>query len=149
MELRAPYNYDTDKASDEAALVFTQDDYDESVVSQAEKDECDINVILKRFGQTGVMPQGVRVPMYGDFVNAVDFRTSMDAITQAQESFMMMPADVRAEFANDPQRFLVWCNDEKNYDRALELGLAVPKPAEPSPVRVEITNPAPADGADQ
>jgi len=134
--LRAPYNYDTNAASDEAGLECK----DATRAQQSFKDECNINTILKRFGITGQLPNNVRMPMQGDFTEITDFKGAMNAIRQAQESFMEMPADVRKRFNNDPHEFVQFCNDEKNADEARKLGLvnpkAEPKPAEPLLVRI-------------
>ncbi len=105
---------------------------DESLTDQSSKDEADINVLMRRFGVTGVVAQSVRVPQYADFTDAVsDYQSAMNMLIQAQESFMAMPAQLRKELDNDPQKFLEWCSDEKNLPRMRELGLAVP--AEPAP----------------
>lgn len=128
MFVRNPYNYDVDKVSEETGL-FCADD---SRAIQSQKDDADINVIVKRFGLTGVMPQSVRVPRYEDFDEVFDFQTAQEVLLQARASFMSMPADVRLRFGNDPQAFMEFCTDEKNLDEMRKLGLAVPEPPKPA-----------------
>lgn len=99
--------------------------FDEGRTSQASKDETDINVIVKRNGLTGMLPQGAAIPTYGDFEHAGDYRESLDAIRRADVAFMQMPADVRSRFDNDAAKFLDFFNDPKNIDEAIRLGLAV------------------------
>lgn len=121
--LRTPYNYDMDAASRASGV---DDEGVPSMTVQSEKDNSDINVIVKRFGLTGALPQNVRVPEYGDFEGITDFHSAMNAIKQAEFSFMQMPAEIRSEFDNDPGKFVDFCSDPDNLDRMRELGLAVP-----------------------
>lgn len=100
---------------------------DPSLAQQSFKDDADINVMLEKFKVTGVMPQGVIMPTYGDFQGVTDYRTAVDAINKATHAFMDMPANIRSRFQNDPQKFLEFCADPKNREEASRLGL-VPAP---------------------
>lgn len=120
--LRTPYNYDVDAVSFETGLLCE----DATRTQQQFKDESDINTIVERFNLTGQLPQDVRPPQYADFEGVFDFKSAMNAIRQAEESFMAMPADVRYRFMNDPQRFVEFCSDPANVDEARKLGLAMP-----------------------
>lgn len=127
--IRSPFNYDTDEASNETGLVCD----DESLAVQSERDECDINIIVRRFGLPGVLPSGVRQPTYGDFVGVSDYQSALAVIESADESFYAMPADVRARFGNDPAQFVDFCSDPANLSEMRKLGLAVPETPEPLP----------------
>lgn len=110
---------------------------DPSKAVQSEKEEADINTIVRRFGIGQVVPQNVRAPLVGDFTGLFDFQSAMNAIVEAERSFMAMPADVRKRFGNNPQEFVLFCSDEKNLDEMRKMGLAVPKKepvAAPAPV---------------
>lgn len=120
--VRSAYNYDMDKASVEHGTM----PYGDDLTIQSQKDECDINVIMRRFGLTGQMPQNVRAPLVGDFTGCGDFQSAMNAINAAQDSFMQMPPELRAELGHDPARFVEFCNDEKNKDRMKKYGLLLP-----------------------
>ena len=124
--IRTAYNYDMNKAGDESALHCK----DPTLTKQSFAEEVDINTIVKRFALTGELPKDVRMPQYGDFTNAFDFQTAMNAIRQAQESFMAMPAHVRSRFDNNPQKFVEFCSDEKNAEEAAKLGLVQPEAAD-------------------
>jgi len=128
--IRSAYNYDYKKASDDAAIDF---DGEESRTIQSAKDECDINVIVKRFGVTGVVPANVRPAMYGDFLGISDYRSALDAVRLANEDFMQLSSDVRDRFHNDPQEFLEFCSKSENLAEMRKMGLAVPEvpPVEP------------------
>lgn len=129
--VRSPYNYDVDAASNEAGLACR----DPSLTQQHFAEECDINTIVDRFMRTGVMPDTVVVPQYGDYSDVMDFQTAQNAIRQASENFFAMPAAIRARFQNSPQVFLEFFGDPANQDEAIRLGLATRRPA--------------AEGADQ
>jgi phage internal scaffolding protein len=125
--LRTPYNYDRDAASVEAGLKCK----DKSLAQQSMAEECDINVIVRRFGIDGQLPQGVRMPTYGDFTGINNAHEAMNAIAMAREAFDQMPAQVRARFANDVAEFVDFCSDEKNRPEAERLGLVPPKVEKP------------------
>lgn len=122
--VRSANNYDMRSVSLDTGLMCA----DPSLAQQHQKDEADINVIVKRFGVTGQLPQSVRVPTYGDFSAVLDYKTANLAMISARESFMAMPADVRLRFGNDPQKFIEFCSDTANLEEMRKLGLAVPKP---------------------
>lgn len=130
---RTPFNYDTDAVSHETGL----DCGPETKTQQQFRDEVDINTIVERFNATGEMPPTTQFPTETEFAEAFDFQKSMNVIVQARQSFMELPAKVRARFQNDPQQFMEFIHDGENIDEAIKLGLAIrreqPKPAEPPP----------------
>lgn len=131
--LRTPYNYDVNEASDASALVCE----DPSLAQQHAKDECDINTIVRRFGLTGELPSNVRTPQYGDFSDATDYHTALNAVRAADAAFMQLPADVRTRFNNDPGALVDFVSDDNNRAEAEKLGLVLPLAA---------SNPAPDEG---
>lgn len=120
--LRTPYNYDTDRVSDETGLKCD----DPSRAQQHFKDECDVNTIVERFKITGQLPTNLRMPQPGDFSGIGSFHDAMNAIVQARETFDKMPANIRSRFGNDPANFLEFCYNPDNRDEARKLGLLVP-----------------------
>lgn len=131
--LRSGYNYDTDEVSTSTGVDFivldpSTGEYvpELSLTKQSFAEESDINVIVKRFGLTGQMPENVRAPTYADFSDVGDFHSAALAIAQANESFDAMPASTRARFNNNPAKFLDFCSDDQNYDEAVSLGLVFP-----------------------
>lgn len=130
--LRAPYNYDTDAASDESGLSCPEP----TRAKQEFLEESDINTIVKRFGLTGQLPEGVRMPTYGDFTGLTDMHGAVDAIRLAQESFMTLPADIRARFDHNAARFVDFCSNASNRAEAESLGLVAPTPLPASAVPV-------------
>lgn len=104
------FNYDRDQVSFETGLRCE----DPSLAVQSQAEEADINVIVKRFGVTGMLPESVRIPQYGDFTGPSDFQSSMEYVAAAQSAFMELPAALRAEFNNDPGEFLAYAEDPAN-----------------------------------
>lgn len=121
--VRSPYNYDVDAASLESGLDCSNLP---DLTVQSDKDDADINVLVRRFGVTGTMPQNVRAPLVGDFTGVTDFQTAMNAVNQANDSFLQMPAELRAKLGHDPARFVDWCADDKNREEMKKYGLLMP-----------------------
>lgn len=147
--IRSPYNYDRDAVSFDTGLACD----DLSLTKQSEANDADINEIVRRFGLTGQLPQGVRTPSYGDFVGVSDYRAALAAIQQADDDFMELPADLRARFQNDPQQYADFVLDPANKEQLYDLGLAerprqAPLPSTDastgSPVAASATPEAPA-----
>lgn len=109
---------------------------DPSLAIQSQKDEADINVIVRNFGITGQLPVSRRLPEYGDYSGISDYRSALEAVKAAETSFLGLPSKVRAHFDNDPQAFLEYCSDRTNLDQLREWGLVdslapdAPAPAE-------------------
>ena len=99
---RTPYNFDTSSSSLESSLECL----DVSLTRQDDADQADINFIVNQFLKTGELPQDVRVPQYGDFSDATDYKTSLDLVRRAEQAFGEFPADVRARFNHDVGAFL-------------------------------------------
>ena len=125
--IHSPNNYDTDSVSLETGLTCVEP----SLTKQAFAEEADINVIVQRFGITGVLPENPLPPNYGDFTGVSDYHSAMNAVAQAHEAFDALPATLRAKFENDPGQLLAFLDDASNHDEAVSLGL-VSKPEAPS-----------------
>jgi len=114
---------------------------DKSLALQSGKDEADINTIVKRFGLTGQVPAGFRVPTYADFLNAPDdYRGALEAVRSAESAFLKVPAAIRARFENDPHLFVAFCSDPANLAELRKMGLA-PSPAPETPPTGEVQPP--------
>lgn len=131
--LRTPYNYDTAAASNESGLNCNIDpetgELTPSLTQQSFKDECDINIIMERFGRGVTPPENFKTPQYGDFTGITDYQSALNAVMEADDEFMSLPANIREQFRNDPQQLLEFVADENNREKAIELGL-IKKPPE-------------------
>jgi phage internal scaffolding protein len=123
--------YDDDYKAD---VFETEVGIDEGLVQQGMRDECDVNVIMARYMQTGELTHvSALAGEYGDYSNVTDYREGLDLIMAADELFSELPAKVRDRFKNDPAAFLDFANDPKNLEEMREMGLAPPKPPVPAP----------------
>lgn len=127
--LRSENNYDTDAISKDTGLMCLEP----SKTQQHQKEESDINTIVRRFGLTGELPKNVRMPQYGDFTGVTDYHTALNAVVEANEAFMKMPAEIRSRFNNNPEEFVNFCLDDKNRSEAERLGLVKEKKSETVP----------------
>lgn len=101
-----------------------------SRTKQSFKDECDINNIMKRFHQTGLVSHVNKYQgSYEDVSRGYDYRESLEVLKRAQEAFGSLPSKIRYRFHNDPGEFLEFMSNPANLDEAVELGLAVKRPA--------------------
>lgn len=141
--VRSAFDYDSDAASLECGLAC---DPAESQVQQQFKDDADINVIVKRFGLTGELPQAYRAPVSGDFTGISDFHSAMNAVRAAEERFLQVPAELRKRFGHDPAQLIAFLDDEANRDEAVKLGL-LPKPPEVPREEVVVPSAAPQGAA--
>lgn len=93
---------------------------------QAHKDECDINRIMARYQQTGVIDfVNKHQAQYGDATGR-DFQEAMQLIAESKTLFQDLPSSVRDRFKNDPALFLDFVHDPANEAEMHELGLMAP-----------------------
>lgn len=109
-----------------------------SLTKQSEAEACDINNIMKRYEQTGLLPDSNgRQPTFADFSTMETYQEAMNIVSQANSSFHSLPAEIRARFQNDPAQFLGFVEkglvDENAAKELIEMGLAVPAPEKPQP----------------
>lgn len=94
------------------------------MTDQSFKDQCDVNLILKKYKTTGVITHLNRAKgTYLDLTNAPDYQTSLDTVIKAQDAFMTLPAEIRERFGNDPSRLITFLSDPKNNEEGIKLGL--------------------------
>lgn len=136
--LRTQYNYDMDEASLDSGLSMSYIDpvsgeivEDKGFTQQEFALESDINEIVRRFGLTGKLPEGIAMPQSGDFTGVDDYFSAVLAVRKADESFMLLPGELRARFHHDPQELLEFLEDGKNLDEAIKLGLVSKTPPVP------------------
>ena len=124
----------------------------ESRTHQSFKEETDINNIMRKYRDTGLVEHvNSHRGDYGDFTNTpADYHEALNQVIAADAMFLTLPADLRARFNNDPGAFLAFTEDPANEDAMRDLGLLPSeRAAEQPPVRklVEKTGEQPAEGA--
>lgn len=103
---------------------------------------CNIKAIIKRYDKTGLLDHVNKFEgQFGDLSGA-DFKTMMDKVTKAEQSFQMLPSAVRNRFRNSVQEFLAFFENPENRDEAIKLGLIDSKtPADKDGIGEHIKTP--------
>lgn len=92
---------------------------------QDQKDECDVNVIIRNYVNTGVLLHtNPNPPVFGDFSQLpADYGEAVALIERSKEEFMMLPSEVRDRFDNNPGNMISFLQDKNNKEEAIKLGL--------------------------
>lgn len=113
---------------------------DPSRTKQADKDSCDINIIMRKYQKTGLVSHVNRYQgNYADVSTAPQYQDAMNIVINAQEAFSSLTAKIRKRFNNDAYEFLAFVTNPANQEAIYDMGLAT------RPVVVE--EPAPAGSA--
>lgn len=116
-----------------------------SLTKQAERDETDINVIMKKYEKTGVLESwNSRPGRYADVSSVYEYMDALNIVQMAEESFANLPAEVRDACGNDPAGLLELVFDPERKAEAEALGLRLPGEEAPG---AAASSPAPAGGA--
>lgn len=100
----------------------------ENKTRQEFKEDCDINLVLKRYKTKGILPIVTKAEArYGD-LTGVDFQKAQDVILSANSAYMALPAKIRRRF-KDAGEFLSFLDDPENVDELVSLGLATRREA--------------------
>jgi len=59
-------------------------------------------------------------------IPAIDYHEALNIVADAESMFEELPSTIRAQFENDPHKFLEFVQDPNNLDEMRELGLAKP-----------------------
>lgn len=122
---------------------------DEGLVQQHMRDECDVNVIMRRYQQTGELTHiSTMAGEYGDYSEVNDYQSGLEQIRLAEEMFLELPSSVRDKFNNNPGEFIEFAMDKANLDEMREMGLAPKAPvktveaaAEPKAASAAVAEP--------
>jgi hypothetical protein len=97
---------------------------DDGLTEQSHASSCDINLILAQFMETGIMPNMKQSkPQYGD-VSEIDFQDIQNQLANAKSLFEELPDPVKAQFDNEPFKFLKFAENPENNTALVEMGLA-------------------------
>lgn len=99
-----------------------------SLTQQQFKAECDVNNILAKYKKSGLLTHiNKHQGNFGDFTNVEDYKTSLEKVMKAQESFEHLPSELRNKFQNDPGNLISYLQDPKNDEEAVKYGLKYKK----------------------
>lgn len=105
---------------------------EKTMAKQSFQAECDINTIMSKYQQTGLIEHVQKFQgSYGDFTSVADYQVSLNQVLDAQNAFDALPSSIRARFQNNPGAMLAFLEDPSNRDEAVKLGLVEPPPPPP------------------
>lgn len=110
---------------------------DPSATLQSFKDDADINCIIARYENTGVLVDPTvpvsRTPEFGDFSGMPDYQTAQNVIIAAKNAFDSLSSKIRERFNNDPAAYFDFVQNLKEgsdeFAEAVSLGI-VNKPVD-------------------
>ncbi len=111
---------------------------DDGRTKQSEQEGSNINTIMERYLQTGVVPGNRSTPTYGDFTAADDYHSALNRINAAEADFMALPSKVRDHVDNDPQKFLEMVYDPDRRGELEELGLVEAQAPKDAPEKTPV-----------
>lgn len=115
-----------------------------SMTQQHFKDECNINNIMAKYLQTGILVDPLQQcngqPQFGDYTAIPDYQEAQQVMIDASNLFDSLPALLRKRFHNSPGELLEFLDDRDNLDEAVKLGLVAPAPAIVNNDNSSITN---------
>ncbi len=98
-----------------------------SVVQHHHQKDCDINTIMKKYTQTGLLPASAKTPQYLDLSKSITYQESLNLVITARNQFDALPAELRSFFDNDPAELLLWAEGKTQNEINEKLGL-LPEP---------------------
>lgn len=112
---------------------------DPSATLQSFKNDADINCIIARYENTGVLVDPTvpvsRIPEFGDFSDMPDYQTAQNVIIAAKNAFDTLSSKIRERFNNDPAAYFDFVQNLKEgsdeFAEAVSLGI-VNKPVDHS-----------------
>lgn len=104
---------------------------DPSATLQSFKDDADINCIIARYENTGVLVDPTvpvsRTPEFGDFSDMPDYQVAQNVIIAAKNAFDSLSSKIRERFNNDPAAYFKFVRSLKEgseeFDEAIALGI--------------------------
>lgn len=97
-----------------------------NMTDQSFKDDCDVNLILKRFMKTGQQLPPV-TGRYADVSEVPNLDVALTQLNQAQSLFDNLSSDIRKRFGNSPVELVNFLKNPENYDEGVKLGLLNPR----------------------
>lgn len=102
-----------------------------SATLQSFRDDADINCIIARFENTGVLVDPSvpvsRTPSFGDFSDLPTYQEAQNVILAAKNAFDTLSAKIRERFHNDPAAYYDFVRSLKkgsdDYVEAVRLGI--------------------------
>lgn len=128
-----------------------------SKTEQCHKDEVNIHHILRQYKKTGVIDHvNKHQGTYMDLADLPDYQEAQNIIQTAKSMFESVPAVIRADFDNDPAKYVDFMQKPENRAEIEAYGLDASHlppqeetPLPPPQVPKDVTNPVSSPGETQ
>lgn len=95
-----------------------------TLTEQHHRETVSIHSILKRYQATGVIDHVAKHQgTYFDYSEVPDFQTAQQMVADAHSMFETVPSEIRAEFGNDPAKFIDFMQNPENRNEIEAYGL--------------------------
>lgn len=115
----------------DGSRVEVVEDPGDSLTVGSEEPSTNLNNMVRRWLAGDPVPEA-RPMQFGDVSRVVDLQEAANELAVLKQAFMQYPADIRAEFRNDPLEFAAFVSDPANLEAGRELGIFAAVPEEPS-----------------
>lgn len=106
---------------------------------QNAKDECDINIIIKRHAKTGnISHLNPKTPLYIDCSKVTDLQGALNLVEEAEDNYATLPASVRRASNNDPVQFIQMIHSVDGTELLNQAGLEYAEPAQHGGDQIEL-----------
>lgn len=107
----------------------------ESLTLQSEMAATDINNIVRKYRQTGVLDHQKQFGgYYADITEyPVNYLEAVQHVERVEQMFDDLPSEIRDRFKNDPGAFVSFVGNPANFDELVRLGLARERVPQPNP----------------
>jgi len=117
---------------------FSQDFSGKSKTDPSFAPSCNVNTIVKHYEATGIDPFPDAAKQVFGYATSKTYEEALRETAEVESAFASLPSHVRAQFANDPTRWLDSHETPKEAPEASEVVLDDPAPqdataAEPEP----------------
>ncbi|AXL14796.1 internal scaffolding protein [Microviridae sp.] len=102
----------------------SRNDFGPSLTEQHHIEKCEIHNIMERYQKTGILDHvQEHAGTYMDYPDAPSFQEAMNQVAAAQSLFQSLPSGLRADFENDPAKFIDFMQNPKNVEAIAAYGL--------------------------
>lgn len=101
------YTYRPHAVRRSRTVVFDLEKYPD-MADQSQLKDTDINTIVARYLQKGIVPQLNTKGIFADTTQFPDLQQATNAIIEAQNIFLSLPSTLREQFGNNPNAFFTF-----------------------------------------
>lgn len=104
---------------------------EEGKTRQSDATSSDINLIVKKYETTGILPVPQRAGVFMDISSVPTFQEALATLDRADKYFMSLPPHVRAAFGNSAAKMVDAFNANEERELFEEIGILEPVPPVP------------------